>query len=108
RIPHGPSPDISPPPIPFPARRAPVLTVANVLFTATEGTPFSGTVASFTDTDPGTAGDLTTNPADYATTITWGDGTTSAGTIAYSGTSGKFTVHASGTPHNYAEACTHA
>jgi hypothetical protein len=53
-------------------------------FTATEGTAFSGTVATFTDT-------LTTNVAgDFAATITWGDGTSSTGTV--SGSSGSFTV----------------
>jgi hypothetical protein len=60
---------------------------------ATEGTSFTGAVASFTDADPNGAA------ADYTATISWGDGTTSAGTIAANG-SGGFTV--TGT-HNYAE-----
>ena len=42
---------------------------------------FSGAVASFTDADP--AGAL----ADYSATISWGDGTTSPGTVAASGSS---------------------
>jgi hypothetical protein len=82
---------------------APLANVANLAFSPTEGTPFSGTVASFTDTDPGTAGDPTTNSADYSATINWGDGSSSPGTIAYTGTPGNFTVNASGAPHTYAE-----
>ncbi len=82
---------------------APLSNLVNVPFNATEGTPFSGTVASFTDTDTGTASDPTTNPTDYSATINWGDGSTSAGTIAYSGTPGNFAVNASGAPHTYAE-----
>ena len=54
------------------------------------GAPFRGVVASFTDADPnGTA-------ADFSGTISWGDGTTSAGTIAANGRGG-FTVSASTT-----------
>ncbi len=68
-----------------------------------EGVPFSGTVASFTDTDPGTSGDPTTDPTEYSATINWGDGTTSPGTIVYTGTPGNFTVTAGGTPQAYAE-----
>ena len=82
---------------------APLSNVVNVPFTATEGIPFFGTVASFTDTDPGTASDPTTDPADYSAMITWGDGTSSPGTIAYANTPGNFTVNATGTPHTYAE-----
>jgi streptogramin lyase len=40
---------------------------------ASEGMPFSGVVATFTDADPSAL------PSDYTTTISWGDGTTSAG-----------------------------
>jgi hypothetical protein len=48
------------------------------------GAPFTGPVATFTDADPaGTA-------SDYTATIDWGDGTTTAGTVA-AGTAG-FTV----------------
>ncbi len=54
---------------------------------------FSGTVATFTDTD-------TANVAgDFIATIDWGDGTTTAGTVA--GSSGAFTVSGS---HAYAAA----
>jgi hypothetical protein len=41
--------------------------------------PFNGTIATFTDADPG--GTVT----DYAATVDWGDGTTSPGTIAADG-----------------------
>ncbi len=51
------------------------ITVSKRSLTATEGAPFSGTVASFTDPDPnGTA-------SEYLATITWGDGSSSAGTV---------------------------
>jgi hypothetical protein len=79
-----------------------LINVTNVGFTAMEGTPFSGTVASFTDTE------LTSNAANYAATISWGDGTTSTGTVAYTGTPGNFTVNASAAPHTYAEEGTQA
>jgi len=60
---------------------------------ATEGASFSGAVASFTDADPnGTV-------SDYAATISWGDQTSSAGTIIANG-SGGFAVSGS---HTYAE-----
>ena len=52
-----------------------VLHATGVAVAATEGASFTGAVATFTDDDPnGTA-------SDYTTTITWGDGNTSAGTI---------------------------
>jgi hypothetical protein len=52
------------------------LTASYGVISAVEGTAFSGVVASFTDADPnGTV-------ADYAATITWGDGQQSAGLIA--------------------------
>jgi hypothetical protein len=63
---------------------------------STEATTFSGTVATFTDTNY--AGNL---PADFSASINWGDGTTAAGTI--SGSAGSFTVSGS---HVYAEAGT--
>jgi sugar lactone lactonase YvrE len=68
------------------------LSGTGINITATEGAPFTGTVATFTDTNTtATAGDLTA-------TIRWGDGSTSAGTIA--GGSGSFAVQGS---HTYAE-----
>jgi hypothetical protein len=58
-----------------------------------EGTPFSGSVATFTDADPnGVLGD-------YTATINWGDGQTSTGTIA-TGPTGNFLVSGS---HTYLE-----
>src|SRR5260221_14631462 len=61
---------------------------------ATEGASTGTlTVAHFTDADP--AGTLT----DYTATITWGDGTTSAGTIV-TNAGGGFDVQGS---HTYAE-----
>jgi|HubBroStandDraft_3_1064219.scaffolds.fasta_scaffold00839_8 PKD repeat protein len=62
-----------------------------VQFSAPAGSSFTGTVASFTDTD------TANTPADFTATIDWGDATTSAGTV--SGGSGHFQV--SGT-HTYA------
>ena len=61
---------------------------------ATEGTVFSGTVATFTDPDPNSSA------SEYSATIDWGDGTgTSAGTIS-SPQRGLFSVSGSRT---YAE-----
>jgi uncharacterized repeat protein (TIGR01451 family) len=89
----------------FTSTDAPLSNLADVPFSVVEGAAFSGTVASFTDSDPGAPGDPTTNPADYSATITWGDGSTSPGTIVYAGTSGNFTVTGS---HTYAEEGTQA
>jgi uncharacterized repeat protein (TIGR01451 family) len=60
---------------------------------AAEGLAFNGTVATFTDPDPNATA------SEYSSTITWGDGVTTAGTVA-GPTGGPFTV--SGT-HTYAE-----
>ncbi|HVX16023.1 MAG TPA: DUF4214 domain-containing protein [Pirellulales bacterium] len=60
---------------------------------ATEGTTFSGTVATFSDTTY--AGNV---PTDFTATIDWGDGTTTAGAV--SGGAGTFTVSGS---HLYAD-----
>jgi IPT/TIG domain len=67
------------------------LTASPVNFTAIAGTQFSGSVAIFTDANPGGT------VSDFSATIAWGDGTTSTGTVA-AGTSGGFVV--SGT-HTY-------
>jgi hypothetical protein len=70
-----------------------VLTGHPVSFTTHAHQAFSGTVATFTDTD-------TANVAgDFTATIDWGDGTTTAGTV--SGASGTFTVNGA---HTYAAA----
>lgn len=67
--------------------------VANgVTFVPTEGIAFSGTVASFTD------GDGNTSTAPYSAAIDWGDGITTAGTIAAAGAG--FIVQGQ---HTYAE-----
>jgi PKD repeat protein len=66
---------------------------APVNFSTVVGTPFTGTVATFTDTD-------TVSPVgDFAAVINWGDASTSAGTVTGGG--GSFTV--SGT-HTYTTA----
>jgi streptogramin lyase len=57
----------------------------------TAGVLFSGVVATFTDDDPMGA------VADYQATIVWGDGHTSAGTIAAPAGAGYFTVTGSNT-----------
>jgi hypothetical protein len=68
------------------------LTAAGRTLAPTAGTPFLGTVASFTDTGPGTQASA------FRATITWGDGQTSAGTVTANG-SGGFDVAGS---HTYA------
>src|SRR3989441_926836 len=65
---------------------------------ATEGAPFNGTVATFTDPD------ASSTASEYSATISWGDGSSSAGTG--SGPSGgPFTVTGS---HTYAEEGTYS
>jgi hypothetical protein len=69
------------------------LIASGLSVTPTEGTTFTGAVASFTDTGyPGNS------PSDFTATIDWGDGTTTTGTV--SGGSGVFTVSGS---HTYAD-----
>jgi hypothetical protein len=58
------------------------LTASAKVVTPTEGAPFSGVVASFTDADPAAAA------SDFTATISWGDGHSSSGTIAANGTGG--------------------
>jgi hypothetical protein len=67
------------------------LSATGINFTATAGAPFSGTVATFINADP------FGNAASYTATITWGDGSTSAGVIT--GTGSTLTVTGS---HTYA------
>jgi hypothetical protein len=70
--------------------KTPIQTLA-----ATEGGLFSGTVAQFTDNDPGG------NTFDYIATINWGDGTpTVTGVPAVLLTNGNFGINGS---HSYAE-----
>lgn len=71
----------------------PAITATGMLIASTEGNPFAGTVATFTDPDTAAA------PAEYLATIAWGDGSpASAGVIT--GGAGSFTV--TGT-HTYTE-----
>ncbi|HZU13717.1 MAG TPA: PQQ-binding-like beta-propeller repeat protein [Chloroflexota bacterium] len=67
----------------------PSVTGTGTTLSMTEGTAFSGTVATFTDPNP--------NPSGDTATIAWGDGTTSVGTVTANG-SGGYTVTASHTP----------
>lgn len=73
------------------------IAATGVPIAATEGIPFSGPVATFTDPDTSAVA------TDYTATINWGDGTPIAvGTVG--GSSGSFTVSGS---HVYAEEGTH-
>ena len=56
------------------------LTTFGTTIKAAEGTKFTGNIGSFADPSGNT------NPAIYTTTITWGDGHTSTGTVAYNAT----------------------
>jgi hypothetical protein len=67
------------------------LSATGVNISATAGAPFSGIVATFTNTDP------FGNAASYTALINWGDGSTSAGVISGTGT---LTVTGS---HTYAD-----
>jgi hypothetical protein len=69
-----------------------ITAVAPASVSATEGKSFSGTVATFTDPD------ANATASEYSATITWGDGSTSTGSITGSG--GSFTVTGS---HKYGE-----
>jgi len=73
------------------------LSATGVPVSATAGAQFSGTVATFSDADPaGTA-------SDYTATISWGDGSASAGTVAPA-PGGGFAVTGS---HTYANGGTY-
>jgi len=61
---------------------------------ATQGTIFSGNVATFTD------GDASTTPDDFTASIDWGDGNSSNGIITAGAGGGSFTVAGS---HTYAD-----
>ena len=67
------------------------LSAAGAAIGATAGSAFTGTVATVTDADP------TAVASDYAATITWGDGTTSSGSVAAGPATGQFTVSGSHT-----------
>jgi ELWxxDGT repeat protein len=74
-----------------------VLSAAGQTIAAQEGQPFSGVVATFSDPTPQAAGA-------YAAAITWGNGATSAGTVAALA-NGQFSVSGSNT---YSHAGTYA
>jgi hypothetical protein len=74
------------------------ITAAGMTVAATEGSPFTGTVATFTDPD------RAATPSDYSATIDWGDGSP-LDTGVVTGGSGSFSV--SGT-HTYTEEATDA
>jgi hypothetical protein len=69
------------------------LTGTGLTVTALEQNSFSGAVATFTDTNTNALAN------DFAATINWGDGTTTAGTVS-GGTGGPFSVNGT---HTYAE-----
>ena len=72
---------------------APLSSTAGPSISATESATVSGVLATFNDSDPNASA------ADYTATVDWGDGTTSAGTIAAT-SGGGFTVNGS---HVYEE-----
>jgi hypothetical protein len=76
---------------------ADVLTGTGATLTPTEGTSFSGSVATFTNT-----GYPANTSADFTATIDWGDGTTTPGTVTGSSGegAGQFTVSGS---HTYTD-----
>jgi PKD repeat protein len=75
---------------------ATVITAMPVNISAVAGTSFTGTVATFTDSNPAAT------PASFIAIINWGDGSTSAGTISGNGqpfiVTGTHTYAAPGTP----------
>jgi hypothetical protein len=76
----------------IPNNPATIVVSANTIH-AVEGSPFQGQVGSFTTTASGATA------SDFTATVNWGDGTTTTGTVAASGTS--FTVTGD---HTYARA----
>jgi glycosyltransferase involved in cell wall biosynthesis len=72
-----------------------VLTPSGMTINALLGQAFSGTVATFTDTN------INNVASDFTATVDWGDGTSSVGTVTYVagaiGVSGTHTYAASGT-----------
>jgi hypothetical protein len=69
------------------------VTFGTIALNSVEGSPFSGILASFTNT-------VTSDPAgDYTATINWGDGTTAVGS-SITGGGGSFNINAT---HTYTE-----
>jgi hypothetical protein len=73
---------------------SPVL-ASPVTFAVTPGTPFTGTVATFTDSNPAA---MTTKPIAQ---ITWGDGHASQGTVTGPDANGVFTVTGTNTYQSF-------
>ncbi len=67
------------------------LTAGGVNIQANVGLAFNGVVANFTDANS------FAKPGDFTAQITWGDGHSSAGTVAATDTPGKFTVSGTNT-----------
>jgi hypothetical protein len=72
------------------------LSVAGATFSATVGSAYNGSVATFTDSNPNSA------PSDFSATILWGDGTSSAGTISAQSVNSSTVFDVSGT-HTYSQ-----
>jgi hypothetical protein len=67
------------------------LTTFGTAIKAVEGTKFTGNIGSFADPSGNT------NPAIYTASISWGDGHTSTGTVAYNATTKRFGVSGTNT-----------
>ena len=74
-----------------------MITAQGSPISATEGTSFSGKVATFFDPDP------KSTAAEYSATIDWGDGSSSPGTISQTGTSASGNSFEVDGAHTYAE-----
>jgi Bacterial Ig-like domain len=75
------------------------LTVAVQSFSTHPGDNFSGTIATFTDANPGAVAQ------DFSATILWGDGATTAGTVASQSSNGATVFSVTGA-HVYAQPTT--
>jgi hypothetical protein len=71
----------------------PAISARGIALTATEGTPLSGVIASFTDAD------VSALPGEYSALVAWGDGIVTRGTIS-ADPSGGFDVSGD---HTYSE-----
>jgi hypothetical protein len=67
------------------------LTATAVALSPVEGLAFSGTVATFTDANPGATLD------DFGATIVWGDGNTNQGTISFDAVNKRYVVSGTNT-----------
>jgi hypothetical protein len=70
---------------------AALTSVTALSFSGREGQQFSGGVAQFADANPGATG------SNFSASINWGDGSSTAGTISFNGTAGKWQVNGSHT-----------